>query len=122
MKRSLKPCNEINCPTLTRERYCEQHKQVVNEYDKRRGSSSKRGYDGKWRKARTTYLAKNPFCVDCFKEGNARPATVVDHIVPHKGDQKLFWDKTNWQGMCESHHNRKTATQDMGSWRRHPRP
>ena len=33
------------------------------------------------------------------------PATVVDHIVPHKGDMALFWDKSNWQGLCAHCHN-----------------
>jgi 5-methylcytosine-specific restriction enzyme A len=40
----------------------------------------------------------------------------VDHIIPHKGNQKLFWDTKNWQSLCEMHHNRKTMTQDMGKW------
>lgn len=38
--------------------------------------------------------------------------TVVDHIVPHRGDQKLFWDRGNWQPLCEHHHNVKTMTED----------
>ena len=29
------------------------------------------------------------------------PATVLDHIEPHKGDMTRFWDSTNWQGLCE---------------------
>jgi 5-methylcytosine-specific restriction protein A len=37
------------------------------------------------------------------------PATVVDHIVPHRGNQKLFWDRKNWQSLCKTHHDRKTA-------------
>jgi len=43
-------------------------------------------------------------------------ATVVDHITPHKGDNDLFWDRANWQSLCESCHNRKTAADDMGRW------
>lgn len=39
-------------------------------------------------------------------------ATVVDHIIPHRGDQKLFWDRGNWQPLCEHHHNVKTMTED----------
>jgi predicted ATPase len=23
-------------------------------------------------------------------------ATVVDHVMPHRGDQRLFWDEANW--------------------------
>lgn len=33
------------------------------------------------------------------------PASVVDHIVAHKGDQVLFWDTDNWQALCKPHHD-----------------
>lgn len=39
-------------------------------------------------------------------------ATVVDHIIPHRGDQKLFWDRSNWQALCKSCHDSKTMTED----------
>jgi len=41
-------------------------------------------------------------------------ATEVDHIVPHKEDYALFWDPTNWQGLCKSDHSRKTVREDGG--------
>ena len=37
---------------------------------------------------------------------------LLDHIIPHRGDQKLFWDRSNWQPLCEHHHNVKTMTED----------
>jgi len=46
-------------------------------------------------------------------------AGVVDHIVPHKGDADLFWQRTNWQPLCKPCHDRKTATED-GGWGRLP--
>lgn len=66
----------------------------------RRPSSTARGYDSKWRKARLEFLAANPTCRYC-----AAPATVVDHIKPHRGDMKLFWSRSNWQPLCAHHHN-----------------
>lgn len=51
-------------------------------------------------------------CEKCYEEGHITMATVVDHIVPHRGDQKLFWDRGNWQPLCEHHHNVKTMTED----------
>jgi 5-methylcytosine-specific restriction protein A len=39
-------------------------------------------------------------------------AADLDHIIPHKGDMTLFWDPTNWQGLCKGCHSRKTATED----------
>jgi 5-methylcytosine-specific restriction protein A len=41
-------------------------------------------------------------------------ATVVDHIVPHKGDKVKFWDSSNWQSLCKRCHDAKTATEDGG--------
>ena len=65
-----------------------------------------------WQRERRKFLESNPFCVKCYEEGHITMATVVDHIVPHRGDQKLFWDRGNWQPLCEHHHNVKTMTED----------
>ena len=45
-----------------------------------------------------------------------RPAQVVDHIVPHKGDPALFWASWNWQPLTTRAHNKKTAREDRGQW------
>ncbi len=29
----------------------------------------------------------------------------MDHIKPHRGDLALFWDRTNWQPLCNPCHN-----------------
>ena len=50
-------------------------------------SSSKRGYGYKWQQARTGYLAKHPLYVYCEQAGRVTETTVVDHRVPHQGDQ-----------------------------------
>jgi 5-methylcytosine-specific restriction enzyme A len=34
-----------------------------------------------------------------------RPATVVDHIEPHRGDTGRFWDKANHQPLCKPCHD-----------------
>jgi 5-methylcytosine-specific restriction enzyme A len=39
---------------------------------------------------------------------------VVDHIIPHRGDMTLFWNRKNWQAMSKTCHDKKTATQDGG--------
>ena len=41
-------------------------------------------------------------------------ATLTDHIVPHKGDMKLFWDSANHQSLCHDCHSFKTAREDGG--------
>ena len=98
--------------------YCERHQKVEKEqkalFDKRRQSSHERGYSYQWRKARQLFLLESPLCIECEKQGRLTAATVVDHIVPHKGDQFLFWDESNWAPLCTSCHNRKTAREDGG--------
>lgn len=41
----------------------------------------------------------------CEAAGKVEEATVVDHKVPHRGDQVLFWDQTNWQSLCKLCHD-----------------
>jgi 5-methylcytosine-specific restriction protein A len=77
-------------------------------------TARQRGYDARWEKARKTFLQANPLCVGCQLTGRYVPATCVDHVVPHKGDQGLFWDESNWQALCKHCHDVKTATEDGG--------
>ncbi len=77
---------------------CQKRRRV--ETDARRPSARDRGYTTKWEHARREFLRLHPRCAFCGK-----PANVVDHIVPHKGDMKLFWRHSNWQPLCERCHN-----------------
>lgn len=77
-----------------------------------RSGSCERGYNYRWRKARLVYLKAHPLCVMCEAEGRAEQAVIIDHIVPHKGNRELFWNKNNWQGLCKHHHDVKTAKKD----------
>lgn len=77
------------------------------EADERRPSAHARGYDHRWRRERADFLKRNPFCRRC-----SQPATVVDHITPHKGDRRLFWDQSNWQPLCAHHHNKHKQAEE----------
>lgn len=68
-------------------------------------TKSERGYGYAWSKARLRFLAEHPLCCYCERDGRITSATVVDHIVPHRGDMRLFWDETNWQPLCAHHHS-----------------
>jgi 5-methylcytosine-specific restriction protein A len=111
-----KPCALHGCGELTHDRYCDRHKRQAHaEYDRQRGSASARGYGRRWQKARVAYLKAHPLCAACERAGRVTAATEVDHVRPHKGDMKIFWDHTNWQGLCHECHSRKTALED-GRW------
>lgn len=36
-------------------------------------------------------------------------ASIVDHIVPHKGNPVLFWSRSNLQSLCKLCHDRHKA-------------
>ena len=57
---------------------------------------------------RTICLNRNPLCVVCEKAGVVKAAKEVDHITPHRGDEGLFSDLDNLQGLCKSCHSKKT--------------
>lgn len=105
------PCRHPGCSELVSlgQKYCEKHKDMHPEEIR---SSGKLGYGYKWQQARKRYLQVHPLCVECMKEGRYVKATDVDHIIPHRGDQRLFWDQNNWQALCHSHHSQKTARED----------
>lgn len=94
---------------------CAKHQhQVKRQQDDRRGGSTARGYGYKWQKAREQFLKENPLCAEHLARGQVAAATVVDHKVPHKGDMALFWNRSNWQPLCKSCHDTKTASKDGG--------
>lgn len=75
-----------------------------------RASPAQRGYGRRWQKERLAFLNDHPLCVECERRGLVTVATVVDHVIPHRGNQRLFWDSDgNWQALCDVHHNEKTA-------------
>jgi 5-methylcytosine-specific restriction protein A len=59
----------------------------------------------RWRKMSRLQLKLNPLCKICTQQGQFSPATVTDHIIPHKGDEVLFFDTTNLQSLCKTCHD-----------------
>lgn len=113
--RAKRPCGHMSCPALVSAGdgpLCPDHKRKRtksnNEHRERRYDGSM--YGARWRKARRVYLGRNPWCVAA---GCPEPANEVDHIVPHRGDTKVFWDRSNWQALCKSCHSSKTMSEIM---------
>ena len=67
-----------------------------------------------WTRAAAGWLKKNPWCVMCLIMRRRRKAKHVDHRRPHRGDWSVFWDKTNWQGLCDEHHSSTKQRQEGG--------
>lgn len=99
-----RPCRQPGCPNLSDDVYCEVHRILYA-----RENATVRGYDTRWRAARKRYLRGHPLCLECQRNGRTRPATVVDHVLPHRGNEDLFWDQNNWQPLCKGCHDKKTG-------------
>ncbi len=107
-QKPLKPCKHAGCPELTREGWCPKHQ----PQHRRRVSAEYHGWYNLpiWtQRLRPAQLLREPFCRECARQGKRTRATVVDHIVPHRGDWALFVDAGNHQSLCKYHHDQKTA-------------
>ena len=57
-------------------------------------------------------LQTDPLCWYCEQMGHVVVATVVDHIVPHRGDVGLFFDWDNLRSTCKTCHDSYAAIKD----------
>lgn len=113
----LRPCKHPGCPELTREGWCPRHRPT----HRRRASAEYHGWYllPVWTDSlRPGQLLREPFCRECAGRGIRTPATVVDHIRPHRGDWALFIDQVNHQSLCKSCHDRKTAREQAEEHRK----
>lgn len=62
----------------------------------------------RWFALRAQVLNANPLCVACQREGRVTIAKEIDHVIPHRGDERLFWNLGNLAGLCSTHHVQKT--------------
>ena len=105
-------CHFPGCSELTRDRLCYKHlhfnkveKQNSNkDYDLKRGSAYKRGYDRNWQRLRIMYLNQNPLC---STPGCNQPATDVHHVIPLRSGGDNSFD--NLKALCHSCHSKETA-------------
>ena len=95
---SMPGCNAYAEPNS---KYCAAHSVT-------RGTTSqwKKMYGNRWEKRRKDYLAKHYYCEECLKLGIYTPADTIHHKIEHKGDEKLFWDESNWEAICRSCHSK----------------
>lgn len=106
--RPLRPCKHPGCPELTRTGWCDKHKP---KHQRRASAGYHSWYSlDVWVKdLRPAQLLREPFCRECAEEGERVYATVVDHMVPFRGDWSKFVDPANHQSLCKRHHDLKTA-------------
>lgn len=94
--------------------YCDKHKQdATGWFRTSKGSSSARGYGGRWRLLRQQVLERDSYlCCECARDGRVAAASDVDHIVPKS--QGGTDDLSNLQSLCPRCHRAKTQTESRG--------
>ena len=59
-----------------------------------------------WQRLRWSVLVRDLFrCRRCGRTIAQKGKAVADHIKPHRGDAKLFWDADNLQCLCSGCHD-----------------
>lgn len=73
-------------------------------------------YDYRWQRRRARQLRDEPLCRFCLALGKIVPASIADHVEPHRGDPILFAGPL--QSLCETCHNSiKQAQEKSGHFR-----
>ncbi|MBQ2262732.1 MAG: HNH endonuclease [Loktanella sp.] len=70
----------------------------------------------RWTTIRLIQLSKQPLCQRCLSYDEVKPALHVDHVMPHAGDAKLFFNTSNLQSLCHSCHSFKTKAEQRGEY------
>lgn len=92
---------------------CFEHSDREREFQYRRPQRRKSAEwhslynSARWRGISKRFLVRYPYCFIC-----GAPATVADHVIPHRGDMNLFYDEENLQPLCTRHHNAKTLREN----------
>jgi 5-methylcytosine-specific restriction protein A len=102
-------CRTPGCSVLVRRGFCREHRsQSVAKPDAERWYNSARWrhpvYGMRARVLREQPFCAGPGCTRALVDGNAD----VDHVIPHRGDPRLFWSRSNLQGLCHRCHAAKT--------------
>lgn len=110
--KAKRPCRYKNCPALTDlpSGYCAEHDKLMERNYNRfiRSNDAKKRYGYKWRKIRKAFLAANPLCEMCRREGRYIDATEVHHVKPLADGGTNDFD--NLMALCKACHSRITLT------------
>ena len=77
-------------------------------------TAAQRRYDYRWQQRRAAQLRAHPLCCYCGRKGIITPATVADHITPHRGDAVLFDGPL--QSLCKTCHDVEKRKEEAASY------
>lgn len=68
----------------------------------------------RWARIRRHQLHEHPLCAFCLQRGIVEPATICDHVEPHRGDVNKSW-LGPFQSLCgECHRSAKRYVELRG--------
>lgn len=67
-------------------------------------------YKGEWQHYSRAFLKLNNKCIAC-----GSPSQACDHMVVHRGNSEMFWNRENHIPLCHSCHNTITSRFDKRS-------
>lgn len=70
-----------------------------------------------WRRRSKAQLSEEPLCKHCLERGIVKAADHADHVIPHRGDEELFW-YGELQSLCHECHSTKTVLEQGGKPKR----
>jgi 5-methylcytosine-specific restriction endonuclease McrA len=72
-------------------------------------------HTARWQRLRKHQLIAHPLCTYCLANGKVTPATVVDHVTPHRGDWTAFCTG-KLQSLCEPCHKSTKRQVELRSY------
>lgn len=70
----------------------------------------------RWKALRLDVLTAAGFaCARCGRLDGNTTRLVADHVVPHRGDEQLFWDRSNLQCLCKPCHDRDKQREERAA-------
>jgi hypothetical protein len=69
-----------------------------------------------WQKRAHRHLRMEPLCRFCLERGRVTPATIADHVTPHRGDWNAFL-LGELQSLCHACHNRDKRIEEIRGYR-----
>lgn len=106
-------CKKTGCSRLTdgNSKYCSLHRYLEAEDNLKRQqyfASATSDYQtlyasAKWKALQQSQLRNYPQCEKCGEK-----ATEVHHVIPHRGNEALFYDPSNLVSLCHTCHCEET--------------
>lgn len=89
-------------------------------YEQKRQEWEWRSWYGtaRWKKLRWEVLVRDFFTCqnpECRKMVVDHSQLVADHITAHRGDEKLFWERSNLQTLCKECHDRVKQSEEKNA-------